>query len=676
MNIFLGTANRLKWQYAGRIHFQAQFAGVLLALCCGTCAHGSMLLADAGELVQLSLDDLLRVEVQSASRYAQPLADSPASVTLIDQGELRHHNYRNLAEALSTVRGVYLSNDRNYSYLGVRGFSRPGDYNSRILLLTDGARRNDALYDQAQLGNEAPIEIDWVKRLEFVSGASSAVYGANALFGSVNAVMLDGGDIQGTRLTADTGSGASRRLGLITGQRVDSEHDWFFAVAAYNARGNDLYFPEFDSSSSQGWARGLDGENYQKAYGKYHFGNWRLSANLSSRDKQLPNAPFTTAFGEPGTHTIDQHALLELSYDGPPSNGRQQQFRVFSGRYRYSGDYMFDGPLDNRDTGRADWVGGDYRLIVTTRPAHKLMLGLETQWNTLLEQQNFDLAPATTYLDNNHPSHTFGVFVQDEWRLSQQWLFNLGLRYDKHSDYAGIASPRAALIYQASKDATFKAMVGNAYRAPNVYERFYDDGGILQKANPSLQPEYIRSSEFAADFRIGQGGRMGLSLYRNEMRDMIDQVLDPTDGMQVFANQSSAHTKGFELDAEQHWSSGQRVRASLSRQWSSAADGSALGNSPHWLGKLVFAQPFAAGWTIAGEWTGMSERAALLGGVAGFGVLNLTLTSAPLAHLGEFSLGVYNLSDHLYYDPASSAFTQNALAQDGRQFKLRWTMHL
>ncbi|TXT41216.1 MAG: iron complex outermembrane recepter protein [Comamonadaceae bacterium] len=658
---------------SGRDHFKC--AAAVIALCCSASSQAAVLPVDAGELVQLSLDDLLRVEVQSASRYAQPLADSPASVTVIDQEELRRHSYRNLAEALSTVRGVYLSNDRNYSYLGVRGFNRPGDYNSRILLLTDGARRNDALYDQAQLGNEAPIEIDWVKRLEFVSGPSSAVYGANALFGSVNAVMLDGADIQGIRLSADTGSGASQRLGLMAGQRVDGEHDWFFALSAYDARGNDLYFPEF-ATINQGWARGLDGESYQKAYGKYRFGNWRLSANLSSRDKHLPNAPYQTAFNEPGTHTVDQHALLELAYDGPQSDGWQQQFRIFSGSYRYRGDYMFAGPLDNRDTGQADGMGADYRLIITTEPAHKLMLGLETQWNTLLAQRNFDLAPAATYLDNNHPVHTYGIFVQEEWRLSRQWLLNLGLRYDKHSDYVGITSPRVALIYQASEELTLKAMVGNAYRAPNAYERFYDDGGVLQKANPALQPEHIRSVELAADVRVGQGGRVGLSLYRNDMRDMIDQVLDPLDGLQVFMNQSSTQTHGIELDAEKRWPSGQRVRASLSRQWSSAADGSELGNSPRWLGKLVFAQPVAAGWTMAGEWLAMSERRALVGYVAGYGVLNLTLTSAPMAGLGEFSLGVFNVSDSRYHDPASSTFTQNALAQEGRQFRLSWTLRL
>jgi hypothetical protein len=118
------------------------------------------------------------------------------------------------------------------------------------------------------------------------------------------------------------------------------------------------------------------------------------------------------------------------------------------------------------------------------------------------------------------------------------------------------------------------------------------------------------------------------------------------------------------------------VRASLSRQWSSAADGSELGNSPQWLGKLVFAQPVAAGWTMAGEWQAMSERRALVGSVAGYGVLNLTLTSAPMAGLGEFILGIYNVGDHLYRDPASSAFAQSALAQDGRQFRLSWAFRL
>ena len=116
----------------------------------------------AGEdkLSDLALEDLLRVTVSSVTRFEQPTTEAPASVTVIDNDELRQHGYRNFAEALATVPGVYTSGDRNYTFLGVRGFYRPGDYGTRILLLTDGARRNDPLYDQALLGNESPVEID------------------------------------------------------------------------------------------------------------------------------------------------------------------------------------------------------------------------------------------------------------------------------------------------------------------------------------------------------------------------------------------------------------------------------------------------------------------------------------------------------------------------------------
>ena len=653
---------------------------VALAVAC-FCQSGTLFAHSSHdpELVDLSLDDLLRVEVRGAARYPQPLSDSPASVTVIAQDELRQQGYRTLAEALSSVRGVYTSNDRNYTYLGVRGFSRPGDYNSRVLLLTDGARRNDALYDQAQVGNEAPIEIDWVKRLEFIPGPGSAVYGGNALFGTVNAVMLDGADVDGARVSVDAGSGQSRRLGAVAGRRLANDGDWFVGFAAYEAQGEDLYHAEFDDTATDGWARGLDGETYQKLYGKLSQGHWRLSGNFSRRDKDLPNAPFGTVFGEAGTRTLDQHGLLDLAHDSHLENGWQQQFRVFSGAYRYDGDYRFaDGPDSRnqaRSTGRAHWFGGDYRLSGALGAGHRWMFGAELQKNTRLLQRLFDVNRRTAILHTDNPSHTYGFFVQDEWRLHPQWLLNVSLRRDQHSDYSPIVSPRVALIHQPTRDMTLKAMFDHAYRPPNAYERFYADG-IFQKANPELRPERVRSVELAADFRLGQSGRAGMSLYRNEVRDMIDQVSDPADGLLVFDNLPRVRVHGVEVDAENHWADGYRLRGSLAWQRSRMADGSTLANSPRLLGKLVFGLPLPGGWTAAGQWQGMADRLSRNRRSTSHGLFNLVLSSPHRAGLGEWSLGIYNLGDRRYSDPASSAFVQEAVEQDRRQFRLRWTLAL
>ena len=93
------------------------------------------------ELLQVPLEQLLEIEVEkvySASRFEQNVTEAPASVSIVTADDIKKSGYRTLAEILNSVQGFYVSNDRNYSYLGVRGFSRPGDYNTRVLLMIDG----------------------------------------------------------------------------------------------------------------------------------------------------------------------------------------------------------------------------------------------------------------------------------------------------------------------------------------------------------------------------------------------------------------------------------------------------------------------------------------------------------------------------------------------------------
>ena len=100
------------------------------------------------EVTTPTLEELLNVEIIStASKFSQEVTHAPASITIITADEIRYYGHRTLADVLRTVRGLYTSYDRNYSYIGVRGFSQPGDYNTRVLLLVDGHRLNDAVFD-------------------------------------------------------------------------------------------------------------------------------------------------------------------------------------------------------------------------------------------------------------------------------------------------------------------------------------------------------------------------------------------------------------------------------------------------------------------------------------------------------------------------------------------------
>jgi outer membrane receptor for ferrienterochelin and colicin len=85
--------------------------------------------------------------VYTASKYEQKITEAPSKVSIVTDDEIRRYGYRTLADILRSLPGFYVSYDRNYSYVGVRGFGVPGDYNTRVLMLVDGHRINDNIYD-------------------------------------------------------------------------------------------------------------------------------------------------------------------------------------------------------------------------------------------------------------------------------------------------------------------------------------------------------------------------------------------------------------------------------------------------------------------------------------------------------------------------------------------------
>ena len=145
------------------------------------------------ELTELSLEQLLDVKISSASKFEQRANAAPAAVQVISREDIKRHGWRTLTEALKSLPGIYAVNDRGYDYLGARGFLIPGDYNTRFLLLIDGQRSNDNIYQQAQLGSEGWLDMSVVERIEYIPGPGSAIYGSNAMFGVINVITRSAG---------------------------------------------------------------------------------------------------------------------------------------------------------------------------------------------------------------------------------------------------------------------------------------------------------------------------------------------------------------------------------------------------------------------------------------------------------------------------------------------------
>ena len=125
----------------------------------------------AVDLNALTIEQLMQVQVVGAALHPQTLQDAPASVTVITAEDIRKYGYRTLGEALSAVRGFYMTNDRTYETIGVRGFNLPGDYDSHVLVMVNGHNMADNIFDfMLFFGNGFPIDMNLVRQIEIIRG--------------------------------------------------------------------------------------------------------------------------------------------------------------------------------------------------------------------------------------------------------------------------------------------------------------------------------------------------------------------------------------------------------------------------------------------------------------------------------------------------------------------------
>jgi outer membrane cobalamin receptor len=271
------------------------------------------------DLSEASLEQLGNIKVYSASRHLQPSSDAPSSVTVITSNEIQQQGYRTLADILRTVPDFFVTYNRNYSSLGVRGFARPGDFNTRVLLLVDGHRLNDNVYDEAMIGTEFPIDIDLIQRIEIVRGPVSSLYGSNAVFAIINILTKQGHDISGPELSAAGGSFDTSKGRISYGRKL-KQLEFMISGSFYGSRGQkQLFYPEFNTiETNNGIATNADDDQLGSAFATASFRGITLQSAYGTREKGVPTGAYGTIFNNPGIHGVapinSRHHVIPNSF--------------------------------------------------------------------------------------------------------------------------------------------------------------------------------------------------------------------------------------------------------------------------------------------------------------------------------------------------------------------------
>ncbi len=129
-------------------------------------------------------------------------------------------------------------------------------------------------------------------------------------------------------------------------------------------------------------------------------------------------------------------------------------------------------------------------------------------------------------------------------------ILNAGARYDYFSTFGDTLNPRAALIYKPWTNSVFKAIYGQAFRAPSAYEMYYVAPGYA--SNTQLRPETIRSYELVYEQTIIPQVRWTGSVFYNDIHHLISFGTNAA-GTSVFGNIDSATSLGGEAELDGHW---------------------------------------------------------------------------------------------------------------------------
>lgn len=429
--------------------------GALLLAALVFCATAPRARAETSPLAQLNLDELMKVEITSVARKAQPLGNVAAAVHVIQREDILRSGARSVAEALRLAPGMDVAQISNsYHAVTARGFN--GRYADKLQVLVDGRSVYWEMFSGV-LWEAERVPLDDIERIEVIRGPAGALWGTNAVNGVVNIITRSAQDTPGTRVRAYAGSGDDLALTAQHGWRAGDDGPHWRVHLHQERNGDQSTVPGQNANDHLSVSSAGVRADWLWSDGSHLMVSADALQSRSGAVWRLPS--LTPPYVDLGRlRQVYERVTLNATYDRTLSPqlalATQASLAVGDGRIGSLGHYH----------GRS--ASFDSRVNWHLSPRHDIVLGVGGRWTG----SSFDTPPMPVplFFDPAYRTMTeWGLYAQDEMVLAERWRLTLGGRMDRHSVSGNNAQPSARLLWNATDKTSMWAAVSRAARVPS-----------------------------------------------------------------------------------------------------------------------------------------------------------------------------------------------------------------
>lgn len=462
--------------------------------------------------------------VVTANRIPTKLSETAANVTVITAEEIEKNHYIDIEEALRHVSGVIVTGNG----MGTQGTVRiNGD--ERVVIMIDGRRVNNDMgtgVGRASVDLETLGSLENIERIEIVRGATSSLYGSDAIGGAINIITKKGSGEAKSTIDMNMGSWGTRNYTL-TNQGSENDVSWFITAG----KSERDYFKY----------KNVSGQNVKMQNSDYNNDDFSVrldkkiddesSVTLNVEHSSIDSGQYNSAIS-PSTTGFMQRLKNDwaISYNFNEDTG-------IPGYLRYYSNYLstdFSGAYNTKTKG-VEWQNG-WQLDDKNR----LVGGLE--W-----KQSSSTNVASGYQDSK--INNKAIYVEDTMKIDDRWSIIPGVRYDDHNKFGGHISPKISANYKMDDTANLYASWAKVFNAPNTDDLYYNETTYGTYGNPNLNPETGHTMNFGLNKSFDHKTKINFNYFYSDLDNAIVWLADSSWHYRPY-NLGNQKKRGFELSLE------------------------------------------------------------------------------------------------------------------------------